>query len=81
MVRTIKTASVVAAQRCYADFSLYCRKVLADFFGFDGIGILYRDRRDNNLFSIEETEDQADQKILQIREERDKKGEELTQEE
>ena len=60
---------------------MHARKILPDFFGFEGVGILFRDRNDNNLFSIEEHEEEEDREILRIREAREKNHEELTEEE
>ena len=72
---------MVCAQRSYADFIMHARKILPDFFGFEGVGILFRDRNDNNLFSIEEHEEEEDKEILKVREAKEKNHEELTEEE
>ena len=81
VVQAIAASSVVCTQRSYADLLWHARKILPDFFGFEGVGILFRDRRDNNLFSIEEHEEDEDKEILKIREERKKNNELLTEEE
>jgi len=47
VIQTIKISSAICTQRSYADFILKCRKELPEFFGFEGIGILFRDTKSN----------------------------------
>lgn len=49
-----------------------CKKILPEYFGFEGIGILFRDVKTNHLFTIGGAEDQDDKHILDIKEK--KKG-------
>ena len=53
---TLKAASVISTQRSYVDYIMNCSKILPEFFGFEGVGILFRDHQTNNLFSIEQDE-------------------------
>ena len=46
-------ASAISTQRSYQDFIVNIRKVLPDFFGFEGVGLLFRDEKTGNLFVIE----------------------------
>ena len=56
VVSTLKAASVISTQRSYVDYIMNCSKILPEFFGFEGVGILFRDHETNNLFSIEQDE-------------------------
>ena len=53
-MNTIKIVSVISTQRSYFDLLINCREVLPTFFGFDYLGILFRDTTDDYLFSYEE---------------------------
>lgn len=66
MVQTIKAASIICTQRSYADFILNCQKILPEFFGFEGVGILFRDHTNSTLFSIELDEKESDIEIMKI---------------
>ena len=57
------------------------RKILPKFFNFEGIGILFRDIKDNNLFSIDNSIDEDDVHIMKVLEDKEKNNEELTEEE
>lgn len=43
VVQTISAASIICTQRSYSDFIMNCREILPRYFGFEGIGILFRD--------------------------------------
>ena len=43
VIRTIRFTSVISSQRSYYDYIVHCRSLLSEFFGFDGIGILFCD--------------------------------------
>ena len=49
--------------------------------GFDGIGILFRDTKTDNLFTISDTFDEADLRVIKEYEEKLKRGELLSEEE
>ena len=53
VVSTIRAASIICTQRSYSDYIMNCRKILPEFFGFEGVGILFRDQTTDNLFTIE----------------------------
>ena len=46
--------------------------------GFDGIGILFRDTKTDNLFTISDTFDEADLRVIKEYEEKLKRGELLS---
>jgi len=54
VLETIRTASVICTQRSYSDFVFNCREILPDYFGFEKIGILFRDQTDDYLFAYED---------------------------
>jgi len=41
-----------------------CRQILPDFFGFEGVGILFRDHLTDKLFTIEQDEKEGEEDIL-----------------
>lgn len=49
--------------------------------GFEGIGILFRDTKTDNLFTISDTFDESDLKMIKLFEEKLKRGEFLSEEE
>ena len=51
------------------------------YFGFEGVGILFRDIKTNHLFSIDAREDEDDATILREKERKEAANEELTEEE
>ncbi len=53
VVQTIKISSLISTQRSYADLILASQEVLPGFFQFEGLGILFRDKKTNQLFTIE----------------------------
>ena len=57
---------------------LATKKIIPEFFGFEGVGILFRDSVKNTLFSVEDQEVEEDRKILNIKESRKKNNQELT---
>ena len=60
VVQAIATTSLISTQRSYADFMLAAKRIIPDFFGFEGVGILFRDSVKNTLFSVEEQEIEED---------------------
>ena len=78
---TIQAASIICTQRSYSDYIMNCRKVLPEFFGFEGVGILFRDQTTDNLFSIEQDEQEGDNAMIKLKEQRARMKEGLTQEE
>lgn len=48
-----------------------CREVLPTFFGFEGVGILFRDHITNNLFTIETDEKEDEQEIIRLKREKE----------
>ena len=46
---------------------LATKKIIPEFFGFEGVGILFRDSVKNTLFSVEDQEVEEDRKILNIK--------------
>ena len=53
VVSTIRAASIISTQRSFSDYIMNCKKILPEFFGFEGLGILFRDHESENLFTIE----------------------------
>ena len=53
VISTIKAASIISTQRSFSDYIMHCKKILPTFFGFEGVGILFRDHESENLFTIE----------------------------
>ena len=47
-----------------------CKKILPEFFGFEGVGILFRDHESENLFTIEQDELEGDSKIIETKSKR-----------
>jgi len=43
VIATIKLAAVVTTQRSYSDYLTACKQALPEFFGFEGVGILFYD--------------------------------------
>ena len=70
MVKAIATTSLISTQRSYADLMLAAKNIIPEFFGFTGVGILFRDSVKNTLFSVEDQEIEEDRKILKIKESR-----------
>ena len=70
VVQTIKAASVICTQRSYSDYIMNCRKILPQFFGFEGVGILFRDQLTDNLFSIEQDEQEGDSEMIKLKEQK-----------
>ena len=81
VIKTIGAASVICTQRSYSDFILKCSKILPDFFGFEGVGILFRDHTNSTLFSIELDEKESEAELLKIKEQKIKNNEKLTEDE
>lgn len=81
MVDTIKTSSIISTQRSYADLIFKIKRILPEFMGFEGIGILFRDTKTDNLFTISDTFDESDLKMIKLFEEKLKRGEFLSEEE
>lgn len=53
---------------------LNAKKVLPEYFQFEGVGILLRDTKDNTLFTIEQTFDDDEEALMkQCQEKKDKK--------
>jgi len=44
-----------------------CKKILPEFFGFEGVGILFRDQITDNLFSIEQDEHEGDTEMIKLK--------------
>lgn len=72
---------MISTQRSYADFILKSREFLPQYFDFEGLGILFRDVKTNNLFSIEQTYNEVEIAELKKLDEKKKKGIILTKEE
>ena len=72
---------MITTQRSYVDYIYEVRKILPQYFGFEGVGILFRDIKTNNLFSIDNREDEDDNSIIKTKEQKIANGEELTDEE
>ena len=66
MIKTIRLAGVICNQRSFHDYTIYCRKLMAEYFGFDGVGIMFYDKTTGNFFSniIDKTE--ADLEIIKL---------------
>jgi hypothetical protein len=75
---TINIASYMTTQRSYADFIRVCNELLTDFFSFEAVGILFRDKIDDSLFQIQLIKGEEDHPSLWLRKNRERKGEELT---
>ena len=52
VVNTIDMASYMSTQRSYADFIKVCRDKLAKYLGFEAVGVLFRDTKEDFLFQI-----------------------------
>ena len=72
VVSTIRAASIICTQRSYSDYIMNCREILPEYFGFEGVGILFRDQNTDNLFNIEENEEEGDKDIIKVSKERAK---------
>lgn len=79
MIDIIKTASVISTQRSYADLIFKIKKILPEFMGFDGIGILFRDTKTDNLFTISDTFDESDLRLIKEHEEKLLRGDLLSE--
>ena len=58
-----------------------CREVLPKFFGFEGIGILFRDHLTDKLFSIEQDEKEGDEELMKLKQRKSRLKQQLTQQE
>lgn len=56
---------------------------MPEFFGFEGVGILFRDHATSNLFSIEQEENEEDTAVVKrkLKDPHSKKKQELSHEE
>ena len=81
VVETIHAASIICTQRSYSDFIVNCREVLPQYFGFDAIGILFRDQTDDQLFAFEEEEDEDEADMRKQKQIKTNKGQQLTAQE
>lgn len=64
VVETIKMSSLISTQRSYSDLIIASQEVLPSFFQFEGLGILFRDKKTNYLFTIEQTFDEIEIKKM-----------------
>ena len=78
VVDTIRAASVICTQRSYSDFIFNCKRTLPDFFGFEAIGILFRDQTDDFLFCIEEDNKEGEQDQIERKRQKQSIGQALT---
>jgi len=53
VVATMKLASVITTQRSYCDYITAAKQALPEFFGFEGVGILFFDKTLQELFTID----------------------------
>ena len=81
VVDTIRTSSIISTQRSYADLIFKIKRILPEFMGFEGLGILFRDTKTDNLFTISDTFDESDLRMIKIFEEKLKNGGVLSEEE
>lgn len=81
VISTIRASSIICTQRSYSDYIMNCRKILPEFFGFEGVGILFRDQQTDNLFSIEQDDHEGDDDLIKLKERKRKNKQELTEEE
>lgn len=51
---TIRVAGIISTQRSYSDIILAISEELPSFFEFEGVAILLRDSKSNQLFSLEQ---------------------------
>ena len=79
MIETIKLTSIICTQRSYSDYVFNCKKILPDYFGFETIGILFRDQQDDYLFAYEDQQSDYDDLMRKMIEGKIKKGEKLTE--
>ena len=79
VIETIKMTSIICTQRSYSDYVFNCKKILPDYFGFETIGILFRDQQDDYLFAYEEEQSDNDDLVRKMIEAKIKKGEKLTE--
>lgn len=59
VVNTIQLASSICTQRSYRDLLRVMKTALPKFFGFDALGILLRDAKTQELFTISENNERA----------------------
>lgn len=76
----MKTTAIISTQRSYSDLIWRIKKILPKFLGFEGIGILFRDTKTDHLFSISDTFDESELKLMKERDEKQKRGAELSEE-
>ena len=74
-------ASAICSQRSYADFILQAKKILPKYFGFDGVGILFKDSKTNSLFTLEQTFDEDELAYMKKIDLKKEKNIDLTKEE
>lgn len=79
VIDTIKLASVVSTQRSYADLILKMKKLIPDYLGFEGLGILFRDTKTDKLFTVQDTYKDEDLALAEVVDEKLKRGETLTE--
>jgi hypothetical protein len=48
-----------------------CKKILPEFFGFEGIGILFRDHVTDHLFTIEQDDREGEAEAIKLKEHRE----------
>lgn len=71
----MKTTAVISTQRSYADLIWRIKKIMPKFLGFEGLGILFRDIKTDNLFTISDNFDENELKEIKDREEKILRGE------
>lgn len=58
-----------------------CKQTLAEYFGFEAIGILFRDQTDDYLFCIEEDKQEGEDEQIANKKLKQSNGEALTEDE
>lgn len=78
---TIRLAVEISTQRSYADIITSCRQELCKYFGFEGLGLLFRDTATNDLFSVERDFSQDEEAEAARLREKKRQGKTLSDEE
>lgn len=74
-------ASGICGTRSYADFITACKKYLPAFFQFEGVGILFKDQKENQMFTINQHFEDDEVALMKRMEKKKQQGIAWTREE
>ena len=81
LIMSLNLASMISTQRSCSDLTLVCNELLPSYLGFEGLGLLFRDTKDNTLFSMDSEFNEEEQKFYDEIKEKKRKAQLLTQDE